>query len=218
MPGGKHDIAEFRQVLPGAGIIQKSMTDPGTSPRGQAPGTRGRQRPPGGPPRTAPGRASSPPFKKPRGGQLAPDQKESDCRLSSKRVTVEHVMGDRKECRILRGPYRGPPPRGVHLDVQRHNRPGQPRKDLGPPAARPGQSQCLTCGRPAAARRQRHPPTYPLPIPAQSRIKVTIFFAQKAQKTSRSGRPHSQACCICLTLIGFFTWPAFAHAQIPKIT
>lgn len=46
------------------------------------------------------------PKKKPRGGELTAAEKESNRAISSVRVTVEHVIGGVKRCRILKDVYR----------------------------------------------------------------------------------------------------------------
>lgn len=46
------------------------------------------------------------PTKKPRGGELTAAQKEANRAISSVRVTVEHVIGGVKRCRILKDVYR----------------------------------------------------------------------------------------------------------------
>ena len=106
-PGSKSDITEFREVLPDMGIIAESMTDPDTPPDKQLTlkGDSGYQ----GVANDCPGADVIIPFKKPPGGKLTPDQKEHNRKLSSKRVVVEHVMGDLKEYRVLRGPFIGTP-------------------------------------------------------------------------------------------------------------
>ena len=46
------------------------------------------------------------PKKKPRGGELTEAEKDSNRTISSVRVTVEHVIGGVKRCRILKDVYR----------------------------------------------------------------------------------------------------------------
>ena len=46
------------------------------------------------------------PKKKPRGGELSDEEKETNRAISSVRVTVEHVIGGVKRCRILKDVYR----------------------------------------------------------------------------------------------------------------
>lgn len=46
------------------------------------------------------------PYKKPKKGELTTAQKEINRAISSERVTVEHVIGGVKRCRILKDVYR----------------------------------------------------------------------------------------------------------------
>ena len=59
-------------------------------------------------PRTAPGGPNvTTPTKKPGSGELTPGQKQRNKSLSGRRIVVEHVMGDIKEYKIMRGPFVG---------------------------------------------------------------------------------------------------------------
>jgi hypothetical protein len=42
------------------------------------------------------------PHKKPRGGQLTPEQKEANRGLAQRRVRIEHVISSIKRCRIVK--------------------------------------------------------------------------------------------------------------------
>ena len=107
-----HDFTMFKESLPGMGIIGKSMFDAGTPPgeRLNLKGDSGYQ----GAATHCPGANVSIPFKKPRGSSLTDAQKEYNKKLSSEKVTVEHVMGDIKECRIMSHVFVG--------DVQKFSR------------------------------------------------------------------------------------------------
>lgn len=41
------------------------------------------------------------PTKKPRGGELTPEQKAANRRIASQKMRIEHVMGSVKRCRII---------------------------------------------------------------------------------------------------------------------
>ena len=111
-PGTAHDFTMFKESLPDMGIIGKSMLDADTPPeeRLNLKGDSGYQ----GAATHCPGANVSIPFKKPRGGSLTDAQKEYNKKLSSKRVTVEHVMGDIKEYNIMSNVFVG--------DAQKFNR------------------------------------------------------------------------------------------------
>lgn len=46
------------------------------------------------------------PTKKPRGGELTPEQKAENCRIASEKMRIEHVMGSVKRCRIVKDKIR----------------------------------------------------------------------------------------------------------------
>ena len=42
------------------------------------------------------------PTKKPRGGELTPEQKADNCRIASEKMRIEHTIGSVKRCRIVK--------------------------------------------------------------------------------------------------------------------
>lgn len=42
------------------------------------------------------------PIKKPRGGELTPEQKEENRRIASENMRIEHTIGSVKRCRIIK--------------------------------------------------------------------------------------------------------------------
>ena len=106
-PGSTHDITELRESIGDMGVIGESMRDPDTpaDERLELLGDGGYQ----GVAKDCPGANVTTPTKKPRNGELTPGQKQRNKSLSSRRIVVEHVMGDIKEYKIMRGPFVGTP-------------------------------------------------------------------------------------------------------------
>ena len=103
--GTTHDITELRGALPKLEVIGKSMLDADAPPdeRLELMGDSGYQ----GAAKYCPGANVTIPVKKPKGGELTAAQKAYNKKLGSKRVVVEHTIGDLKEHRILAGVFVG---------------------------------------------------------------------------------------------------------------
>ena len=103
-PGSTHDMTELRGALPKLEVIGTSMLDPDTSSdeKLELMGDSGYH----GTAKYCPG-ATHDAHKKPKGGNLTAKQKQYNKELSCKRVTIENVIGDLKEYRILAGVFVG---------------------------------------------------------------------------------------------------------------